>query len=57
MAYVTRATRYSADLDDDVMDHSLTVYDEDDSRPTGILDKHGNELWWVSDKAPMGFCR
>jgi hypothetical protein len=55
--YTTRATRYSADLDDDVMDSDITVYDEDDSRPTGVLDERGNELWWVTEKAPMGFCR
>ena len=42
--YTTRATRYSADLDDDVMDSDITVYDEDDSRPTGVLDERGNEL-------------
>jgi len=56
--YTTKAsTRYSVEMDDDVMDVHLTVFETDDAEPTGILDANGVELWRVSERVPLGFCR
>lgn len=55
--YRPRAVRYSVDLDADVMDDSITVFEDDDAEPTGILDARGHELWRHRDRVPMGFVR
>ena len=50
--------RYSDDLGEDTQDHAgLTVWDDDDSYKTGVLDKDGRDIWFVPERGTLGFCR
>jgi len=50
------AARYSEDVCGDVMDDSITVFDEvQEPIWTGLVDQHGVDLYRVTDRLPMGF--
>ncbi len=53
--YIT-SVRYSDTLGADVADNHLTVFEPDDEpRPTGLLDAHGNEYFSIRERHPIGF--
>ena len=55
--YHTRASvRYSPYAGEDCQDHGVTVFERDVSPQfTGLYDAHGNELWSVDEREPIGF--
>lgn len=55
--YIKMSTRYSEVIGDDVQDHHLTVFEDSDPTPTGVLDRDGNEFFRVKETVPMGFHR
>ncbi len=37
---------------------TITVLEQDpDRRDTGLLDQHGDKIWLVAVRQPIGFCR
>jgi hypothetical protein len=55
--YVKMSTRWSTVMEDEVQDIHLTVYEENDPIPTGVLDSDGNEFYRMKETVPMGFHR
>lgn len=57
MKYITKPKLYwSDDLEMEVVNTTITVCEtEDEPQPTGLLDRHGNELYRVTPKQKMGF--
>lgn len=56
--YVSRPIAYDDDgwWMDEGNPRSLMVHeDEREPQPTGLLDQHGNELYRVEDRHPIGF--
>lgn len=43
------------DLEQEVLEEgrARTIFEDDEPRPSGLLDRHGNEL--VSERPPIGF--
>lgn len=42
---------------DDGRDRSITVFEADGSRNTGLLDHRGNPIFSVNEIGPIGFAR
>jgi hypothetical protein len=59
MSYITRRPRPSKAYDDwydTGGPDSITIHEPEDSPQwTGLYDAHGNELYRVRDRLPMGF--
>ena len=56
--YITKPhARWCDDLECEVAEPGpLVVFEPDgDPQPTGLLDAHGNELYRVSDRRPIGY--
>tara|TARA_Y100000310_G_C20278363_1_gene621380 strand:- start:411 stop:590 length:180 start_codon:yes stop_codon:yes gene_type:complete len=56
MKYITRSAYWDEDAKMQIVsDGSITVFEESDSCPTGVLDKHGNEFYRVRERVKTGF--
>jgi len=55
--YIKMSVRYSDVWEGDVQDPHLTVYEDNDPIPTGVLDTDGNEFYRCKETVPMGFHR
>jgi hypothetical protein len=57
MAYRTRTRPQAYDYcSDEVFLNGTTVHEpEDDARDTGLLDRHGNAIFHVPERNPIGF--
>jgi hypothetical protein len=54
--YVIRANaRWSDTVQGEVQDVSPTVFEDNDPKPTGLLDAHGNKIFSVPERGMLGF--
>ncbi len=37
------------------LQHNITVFEQDDTRFTGLLDEHGEPIFWFEEKEILGF--
>ena len=56
MKYVTKRQKAYWDDEDWYPDApAVTVYEDDEPQYTGLLDAHGEDLYRVKERAPIGF--